>query len=130
MTHPLRFGLLYPVPDDCFVASLPAEIAHKEDLLHHLAEVLRFPGFFGQNWDALHDCLGDLSWIEKPNVALIHRDLPQLEAAELSTYLEILSTAVNQSQQSMGHDSRKLIVYFPEACRPVVDRILASHTST
>jgi hypothetical protein len=32
------------------------------DVLARIAEHLDFPGWFGRNWDALADCLGDLSW--------------------------------------------------------------------
>ena len=34
----------------------------KEDLLDRIAEALSFPDWFGRNWDALEDCLTDLSW--------------------------------------------------------------------
>lgn len=28
------------------------------------AEIFAFPAYFGRNWDALHDCLADLSWLD------------------------------------------------------------------
>jgi RNAse (barnase) inhibitor barstar len=34
----------------------------KEDLLDRIAQALSFPEWFGRNWDALEDCLTDLSW--------------------------------------------------------------------
>ena len=34
----------------------------KQDFLVHLARAMRFPASFGGNWDALADCLKDLSW--------------------------------------------------------------------
>ena len=34
----------------------------KEKLLKNIATALAFPDWFGGNWDALEDCLGDLSW--------------------------------------------------------------------
>jgi RNAse (barnase) inhibitor barstar len=37
--------------------------AGKADLLGRVAAALRFPAHFGSNWDALHDCLTDLSWL-------------------------------------------------------------------
>lgn len=37
-------------------------IQKKEDLLDHIAQALSFPEWFGRNWDALEDCLTDLSW--------------------------------------------------------------------
>jgi hypothetical protein len=35
----------------------------KEQLLKNIAAALQFPGWFGQNWDALEDSLTDLSWL-------------------------------------------------------------------
>ena len=34
----------------------------KDEVLERFAAALRFPDWFGRNWDALADCLGDLSW--------------------------------------------------------------------
>jgi RNAse (barnase) inhibitor barstar len=35
----------------------------KLNLLDRIAHALQFPKTFGRNWDALTDCLGDLSWL-------------------------------------------------------------------
>jgi len=35
----------------------------KAGLLDRIARALQFPATFGGNWDALSDCLGDLSWL-------------------------------------------------------------------
>jgi hypothetical protein len=43
-----------------FLATI--RFAEKERLLKNLATALEFPQWFGQNWDALEDCLTDLSW--------------------------------------------------------------------
>ena len=39
-----------------------AGVEDKEGLLGRLAQALGFPEWFGGNWDALEDCLCDLSW--------------------------------------------------------------------
>jgi hypothetical protein len=39
-----------------------AGAAGKEALLARIAKTLSFPEWFGGNWDALEDCLCDLSW--------------------------------------------------------------------
>jgi RNAse (barnase) inhibitor barstar len=38
-------------------------VHHKEELTGHFATAMSFPAHFGRNWDALRDCLGDLSWM-------------------------------------------------------------------
>ena len=41
-----------------------ARLASKTGLLGRAARALKFPEWFGKNWDALNDCLTDLSWLE------------------------------------------------------------------
>jgi len=41
-----------------------AGVTDKDALLERFAAALAFPDWFGGNWDALEDCLGDLSWRE------------------------------------------------------------------
>jgi hypothetical protein len=49
----------------------------KVQLLKNLAIALGFPDWFGHNWDALEDCLTDLSWREAPaHVLLIENPKP------------------------------------------------------
>jgi RNAse (barnase) inhibitor barstar len=47
-------------------------------LMAEFAGVLRFPDYFGKNWDALSDCLTDLSWFDETRshfvVAIDHWD--------------------------------------------------------
>jgi RNAse (barnase) inhibitor barstar len=34
-----------------------------DDLFGQFSDALRFPAYFGWNWDALSDCLRDLNWL-------------------------------------------------------------------
>ncbi len=43
----------------------------KATLLKGIAEALAFPDWFGENWDALEDCLTDLSWSGAPGHVLL-----------------------------------------------------------
>lgn len=43
------------------IAAVPLEVG-KEAMLRAIAQALAFPQWFGGNWDALEDCLADLSW--------------------------------------------------------------------
>ncbi|QDU81619.1 Barstar (barnase inhibitor) [Polystyrenella longa] len=62
--------------------------------LDHLAEVLEFPSYFGRNWDALSDCLTDLSWLKCDEITLDHVVMPALPTKELEIYFDILRDLV------------------------------------
>lgn len=64
----------------------------KKDLLRALGKALRFPDYYGANWDAFEECLHDLSWWEGPIVmAIEHADA--LSPADLDTLIDIWSEA-------------------------------------
>lgn len=50
-------------------------LGDKATLLAELGRVLDFPDYYGGNWDALEECLADLSWRPGPLSLLItHAD--------------------------------------------------------
>ena len=68
----------------------------KHDLLDRFAAALRFPSWFGHNWDAMHDCLTDLSWLPASayRVVLSHPALlRQNEPETLASALQVLAGA-------------------------------------
>lgn len=52
-----------------FVARV--QFGDKEGLLKNMAAALEFPAWFGGNWDALEDCLSDLSWRDASGHVLV-----------------------------------------------------------
>ena len=62
--------------------------AGKEALLGSVAAALRFPSWFGGNWDALEDCLGDLSWSDAEGHVLVVEN-PQA-GDELGIFIDVL----------------------------------------
>lgn len=70
---------------DLDVASIDAD---GRDLFASMARALEFPAWFGANWDALEDCLGDLSWRPGEGHVLVFRTYPPGEA--LSTLIDVL----------------------------------------
>lgn len=73
------------------VAEIPAGLSSKQELLATIASALRFPSYFGHNWDALDECLTDLSWLPAGDVLVIHKDLPlAMDSEACSIYLSIL----------------------------------------
>lgn len=45
----------------------------KGEVLAELARAIKAPDWFGHNWDALADALGDLSWQKAPGYVLLLR---------------------------------------------------------
>jgi RNAse (barnase) inhibitor barstar len=48
-----------------------AKTRSKGGLLDEFAKTLKFPRHFGRNWDALNDCLSDLSWLHSKGWVLL-----------------------------------------------------------
>ena len=70
--------------------------ASAEGLIGALAEALKFPDWFGGNWDALADCLNDLSWWGRDGHVLVIEHGEELRAADpegFATALEIFDEA-------------------------------------
>lgn len=68
----------------------------KDDLLARVGRAARFPDWFGRNWDALADSLGDLSWWPAPGYVLLLEHSSECRAAaaeDFSTLLAILNEA-------------------------------------
>ncbi len=66
---------------------------HKEALLEGLALALGFPAWFGGNWDALEDCLTDLSWRAGAGHVVLIEGHGELPADDLGVLLDVLAAA-------------------------------------
>jgi RNAse (barnase) inhibitor barstar len=92
-------------------------IARKEQLLNAMATALDLPPHFGQNWDALEECLGDMETVEGDGFVLHYDHLDALAAAhpaELETLVEILRDSV----ESWREDGMAMLVLFTGAKAP------------
>lgn len=102
-------------------ANLPPGIDSKDKLLRTLAQQLKFPDYFGMNWDALNDCLCDFDWTDKPEIYLLHQDVPLMnDKKEQCTYLEILTEA---TQIWRKEPYKEFIVSFPLDAKAYLESI-------
>jgi len=123
LSSPFRFDEPSLPTSPAVVAEVPPGIRTKEALFDELAQRLRFPDYFGANWDALWECIRDLAWLPAGPVVLKHRDLPLADDAVGSkTYLSILRDTV-EKRWSEPH-KRDLVVVFPSQTREQVEWLL------
>jgi len=67
-----------------------ATVEAKENLFDNLAQALAFPNWFGRNWDALEDVLGDLSWRKGDGHVVVFRTYPTGE--DFGILVDVLRT--------------------------------------
>ncbi len=65
----------------------------KGEVLAAFAKALDFPDWFGRNWDALEDCLGDLSWRKADGHVLLITDFDRVPRDELGVLREVLAAS-------------------------------------
>lgn len=77
----------------------------KAEILKGIAQAWAFPSHFGHNWDALVDCLSDLSWIGGSQFAFVIHHGHRTE--DWQTLLECLQDVADR----WGPDG-EFLVYF------------------
>lgn len=63
----------------------------KATLMRNIAAALQFPDWFGANWDALEDCLSDLSWLSASGYLLLIEDAQPGD--DLGVLIDVLRSA-------------------------------------
>ena len=69
----------------CFQVSL-ADADRIDEVFVRLAQDLAFPEWYGQNFDALKDCLSDFSWCEAAGYVLMISGAGALQAADPAAF--------------------------------------------
>jgi hypothetical protein len=89
--------------------------ADKAQLLKNIASALGFPDWFGHNWDALEDCLTDLSWRDAPGYVLL------IESARPGDDLGVLLDILRSSAEFWAGRGRPFFALFvdPERALPL-----------
>ncbi|MFJ4779974.1 barstar family protein [Streptomyces sp. NPDC088762] len=63
---------LLPGSGSVYVARLSGqEMPDEVSAFQHFSEVLKFPDYFGWNWNAFYDCLRDLDWLSADHRILV-----------------------------------------------------------
>jgi RNAse (barnase) inhibitor barstar len=67
-----------------------ADCRTKKSFLKEIGIAFKFPSYYGQNMDALNDCINDLEWLDKPNYILIIKSSKEFlskEPEEVRTHI-------------------------------------------
>jgi len=51
-----------------------AAVRTDQDLFAVVSAAMQFPDYFGRNWDALDECLGDMDWLPSGGYLLVLHD--------------------------------------------------------
>lgn len=116
-----------------------SEITDQFEIFRAYGQGLDAPnGYFGENWNAFLDCLGYLDWIKKPEVFIVHQDLPRLSQKDMEIYLDILRVAAVRLADEDTERCHllypelvphRLTVYFPKALESTVLSLLGKESS-
>ena len=89
----------------------------RDRMLRALAQALAFPSWFGGNWDALEDCLADLSWRPDAGHMLL------FEGASVSDELGILIDILSGSAEFWAGRGTPFFAVFadPEGALPLAE---------
>ena len=71
-------------------------VPSKRELLRRFAAAMSFPSYFGENWDALLDCLRDLSWIKSAGYILVVKGIDErseTSPTDARTLVEVIASA-------------------------------------
>ena len=83
----------------------------KEVLLKNIAKALAFPDWFGENWDALEDCLTDLSWRDAGGYVLV------FENAQSNDDLGVLTDVLRSSAEFWAGRGKPFFAVFIDPAR-------------
>lgn len=79
-----------------------SNVLDKPTLMTAVARAMSFPDYFGHNWDALEECITELTWIEGDSCVLLYDHAAFLVAQHpdiWSTFYDVLQSAVDHWNQ-------------------------------
>ena len=97
--------------------------ADKATVLDAFASALRFPDWFGGNWDGLADCLTDLSWLEAPGYLLVLRPAPAIAARLGEEDFATLIGILQEAAEFWRDEGRPFCALFEDATSPAFESI-------
>jgi len=92
-----------------------AGVAAKDAVLERFAAALAFPDWFGGNWDALEDCLEDLSWRPDGGRVLLIEGFESLAAGARDDFRVLLDLLADVAEYWAGRGRAFFVVLLDPA---------------
>lgn len=70
-----------------------------DSLFTEFAAALSFPGYFGRNWEALDECLADLSWLPAKGYVLLITDSSEVLAGSSREWEILVDTLIRVAEE-------------------------------
>ncbi len=84
--------------------------------MREIAEILRFPDWFGENLDALADSLNDLSWLPSEGYVLVLEHTSEWRRQEADTFATVLEI-LNETAQHWAAKRVPFWTFLPVSTR-------------
>lgn len=81
----------------------------KDAFLNAFAKALRFPDYFGHNWDAFYDCLTDLEHEKGEGILVVLREASGFARAEQEEFAAAVDS-LQDAAEFWGEDGKMLLV--------------------
>lgn len=94
----------------------------KTALMAQAAAAFALPAHFGHNWDALADCLMDLSWLPGMRWVVLVRGLERLHALSPDNYL-VMMDILAQTSEYWSDQEQPFIALLTADCGPEAVRL-------
>ncbi|WP_414588572.1 barstar family protein [Scytonema sp. PCC 10023] len=86
------------------------EISSKETFLSKAAQAMKFPAYFGANWDAFDECITDLTWCPAERYVLLY-DRPDIFAQADPTQWQIAVDILRSAEEYWGTTNTQMDVF-------------------
>jgi RNAse (barnase) inhibitor barstar len=75
------------------------EIRDRDTLFEALAHTMKFPEYFGRNWDALEECLRDLEWLSAQGYVILFEEPRHLLESSNDVFITFLEIVISVAQE-------------------------------
>ncbi len=84
----------------------------RDDLFFEVSYKLKFPNYFGNNWNALDECLQDLEWIDDTKINIVIKDYGLILNLDHSDEKTIFMSCIKDADDYWRLDGTKTINFY------------------